>query len=419
MNVEATSNATDARPTIDFDLHSEAYGSHSQDILDDARERCPVAWADANDGMWVTTKYGDVSRVLTEWETFSSDHDLPEEQTGFPASGTGFRGIIVPESPIKFVPSEADPPLATDIRKLEVPFFTPKALRAREPQINAAIDACLDAVIDSGRIEFQADLATPVPFQIALSIVGIDPAEWPLFSRAATMVHVEPGASDYPMAQIIAAQAQVMELVAMRRQDPQHDVASRLIHNEVQGRSLTDQQVATVLNGLVFAGANTVTAVILFALHWLDGRTDIHARLLEDSKFMHNAIEEFLRVQSPAAGSARNVTGQVELGGQVLERADRVFGSITAANRDPERFECPHEVRPDRPNAREHLAFGTGPHRCTGASLARLETRLILEAVLTRIPDYRVDQDNVRIPKTSGKLNTYLTVPATFTPHKK
>jgi cytochrome P450 len=407
-------DGVEVRPAIDFDLHSEDYSARTHEILDNARERCPIAWTDAQDGYWVATRYEDVATVLTDYERFSSEHDLPEELTGFPSSGSGFRGVIIPESPLRFVPSEADPPLSSEIRRIELPFFTARALKEREPQIVAATDAALDAVMQTGRIEFQRDLATPVPFRTALSIIGLDPDEWPLFAHAATMVHTAQADADYPWPQIREAQSRVTELIARRRVSPRDDVTSRLVHTPVQDRPLTDQQVGTILNGLVFAGANTVTSAVLFALLWLDGKTEMRERMIAEPTYLKNAIEEFLRVQSPATGSGRNVVQSDALQKQPLERGDRVFASITAANRDPALFECPHDVRVDRANAIKHVAFGAGVHRCTGAGLARLEMKVMLERVLTRIPDYKVDLCGVRRPRCSGKLNTYTAVPATF-----
>ncbi|MET0370679.1 MAG: cytochrome P450 [Sphingobium sp.] len=405
-----------SRPVVDFNQHSERYASDGHALFDTMRESCPVAWSEAHGGFWVASRYEDVTRIVSEYESFSSDHDLPEEVAGFPSTGTGFRGVGIPEGVVKFVPSEADPPLSTAIRRLEAPFFTPKAINGRVGAIEAATDAALDAVMAKGRIEFSEELAVPIPIMVSLPIIGIGSEEWPLFAATSSMFHIMSDSPDYPYPQIMAVQARILKLVAERRASPQHDVASALVHGQVNGESLTDAQVGTILNGLSFAGAHTVTSLILFALEYLGKHPELRAPLLADPKLLDNALEELLRFYTPFQGAGRNVVGTTEVGGQTLRHGERIYASMAAANHDPAKFECPHEIRIDRPNAREHLAFSSGLHRCLGAGLAKVQAAIIVRKILQRLPDYEIVWDDVVRSNHIGSLNTLVALPAVFKP---
>ncbi|MET0715571.1 MAG: cytochrome P450 [Mycetocola sp.] len=404
------------RPVVEFDHQSKTYAQKPEEILDGIRATSPVTWTHAHDGFWIATTYDDVTRILTEYEEFSSEHDLPEDIAGFPSSGSGFKGVAIPEGPVVFIPSEADPPFSTAIRRLEAPHFTPKALKARRPLIEQHVDAALDEIVSTGRIEFAHDLAVPVPIKVSIPIVGVPFEEWQLFGSAEEMFFKDATDPEYPWPQIMAVQARIMQLIADRRAEPQDDVATSLTQGLVNGAPLTDQQIGTILNGLSFAGSHTVTAVVLEALLYLGDKPELRQKMLDDPALMSNGIEEFLRVTSPFQGSTRNVVNEIELGGQRLHRADRIYASMAAANTDPEHFESPHEIRLDRPNANEHVAFSTGMHRCLGAGLAKLEANIILTKVFQRLPDYTIEYDGVRHADRIGGLNTYTAVPARFTP---
>jgi cytochrome P450 len=410
---------TEPKAIIDFDPYTKKYTDHGKEILDETRQKCPVAWSEHHGGFWLFSRYDDVSEALSEYKKYSSEHDLPEEVTGFPQTGSGFRGVAIPEISFRYVPSEADPPLSTAVRKLETPFFTPAAVEAMVPSLVEATRAAIDAVIETGQIEFSHDLAKPVPYRLALSIVGIDPNDWEIFAVGEGTLRYLPTDPKYPHEGVKLARNYLLDFIAKRRCDPAGDLTSALITGEVLGKGLTDPQIATILNGLVFAGSHTVTATLLYALVWLDYKPELRKRLLEDESLLMNGIDEFIRWVTPLSAAARNVAEEMEKRGQRLHRGDRVMASMVGANHDPEKFECPHEVQLDRKNANQHVSFGVGLHRCTGATLARLELKTLLTEILTRLPDYRVDHSGIICLGQIASLNTLVAVPASFTPGKR
>jgi cytochrome P450 len=175
-----------------------------------------------------------------------------------------------------------------------------------------------------------------------------------------------------------------------------------------------------MLQSLLFGGFDTTAATAGNALYWLEHHPELHRRLIDDDKFLEKAVDEFLRVFPPLVGGlSRTVTQPTELRGQQIKKGDRVLLMFNSGNLDAERFECPDEVRLERSNARQNLAFGAGPHRCLGSVLGMSEVGIIVRAVLKRLPDYRIDREKARRVPRMGGVNGWLTMPIRFTPGQR
>ena len=176
---------------------------------------------------------------------------------------------------------------------------------------------------------------------------------------------------------------------------------------------MSDADAVNVLFAIVAGGVDTTTALIANSLFWLSAHPDVRRRLIDDPDLRPSAREEFLRVFSPAPATARTATGTVQVGAQDLERGERLLLSWAAANRDPAVFEDPDRVDVTR-DARPHVAFGFGPHRCIGAPLARATFDTVLDGVLDTIGDYVVDVvAAARYPRV-GAVNGWERLPARF-----
>ena len=190
-----------------------------------------------------------------------------------------------------------------------------------------------------------------------------------------------------------------------------------MVAAEIDGEAVSDADAVNVLFAIVAGGVDTTTALIANSLFWLSEHPDVRRRLIDDPGLRSSAREEFLRVFSPAPATARTATGPVQIGGQDLRRGERLLLSWAAANRDPAVFDQPDRVDVTR-DARPHVAFGFGPHRCIGAPLARATFDGVLDAVLDTIGDYVVDVDKAaRYPRV-GAVNGWERLPARFRPRK-
>jgi cytochrome P450 len=178
-------------------------------------------------------------------------------------------------------------------------------------------------------------------------------------------------------------------LLAARRVQPGSDVVSGLLVAEVDGRPLTDDELLDMCYLLFVAGLETTAGTIRAALWYLAQHPDDLARLAAEPSRIPRATEEFLRALSPVQAMARTLRRDTVVGGVAMAAGDRVTLVFGAANRDPDRFDCPHVIDLDRQN-NPHVAFGIGAHRCLGSNLARREVNVALEELIARYPRFEL-----------------------------
>jgi cytochrome P450 len=397
------------RPPVDYDHHRPLDEWDPDARHAELRAACPVAYTEQHGGYWVVLSYDVVTSCSQAPDAMSTAHDL--DGTG---NGTEFGGIAIPSPNYRSLPSEVDGPEHLRFRRLIQPALSPAAalqwgLLARQWTVERARPH-----VAEGRIDLVLDIANPVPAMVTLAIVGLPAEEWEAYAEPLhALVYAEPGseARDRVQQTIAILRGELAALVASRRKEPREDLASSVVAN------LGDADATNVLFTVISGGLDTTTALIANALVWLDEHPDVRRRLASDTGARAPAREEFLRVFSPAPATARTAAREVEVAGETLVRGERVLLSWAAANRDPAVFTDPDRVDVDRPNNR-HLAFGAGPHRCIGASLARSTFDAVLDVVLDLIPDYAVDRAAARRYDRVGAVNGWVTVPATFAPRR-
>ena len=405
------------RPVVEFD-------HHSKEFLDDRHAEwkrlrgTPVAYNPRYGGFWVVSGHAEVARVSRDDETFSSEfHAAPRD-------GIRYRGIAgVPRA--KGIPpagiAEADKAVHQALRRVMNPFLLPRAVTELRPFMARLTDWFIDQRIESGEMDLVLDLTNPVPAVVTMRLVGLPGDRWEQYAELfhATVAH-RPGAPEYDRA-LAAVPDMVAGLLAEahdRRSRPRDDLLTRLVEMRVQGRTLTDEEISSVLWNLVGGGLDTTTSLTSLALHHLDGRPAERRQLIERPELMVTATEEFLRYYSVNETLTRTVTRDVELGGQQLKAGDVVLISWLSANHDESEFRCPEQVVLDRtPN--RHLAFGVGPHRCIGMHVARTLFQVLLAGVLRRMPDYRVDRGATRFYEGNPMLAGVVSMPASFTPGER
>jgi cytochrome P450 len=387
---------------IDFDHHSLNYREHGPDILRNLRHECPVSYSENHGGMWVVLDYQHVAQVIKDPGTFSS--------TLIP--GTKFQGVTIPRDPThpRAIPIELDPPEYTPYRRLLNPWFSPAAVERLAPTIRRVTDAILDEVIESGEIDLVRQLADPVPGIMTMHLLGLSLEEWDTWARPDGQTIGDAEVSHTGTA------TRMLEAIVDRRSVPkENDLLTFMTEMEIDGKKLSDEGVLEIAMLVLAGGVDTTTSLIAHALLYLHRDREARQRLIQQPELRRPACEEFLRHIAPVQTQARTVTRDTDLGGCPLQAGDRVLVSWAGANRDEEVFERPDDVILDRhPN--RHLAFGMGIHRCIGSNFARAEFLAMLDAVLTRMPDYEVVEDQVQPYSSIGMINGLLTMPATFTP---
>jgi cytochrome P450 len=341
----------------------------------DPVHRCP-------DGSIFLTRYADVNAVYRD-RRFSSDKKVEF------APKFGDRPLFTHHTTSLVF---NDPPLHTRVRKLLMPAFTPRALRALEAPLVALVDRLLDRIEEKGEFDLIEDFAAAIPVQVIGDLLRIPQEErgplrdWSL----AILGALEPAISDAVAGKgnqaVTDFSAYLEDLVAIRSKaliDDGSDVLSVLIAGEVGGDRLSLEELVQNCIFLLNAGHETTTNLIGNGIAALLDNPDQGELLRENPGLINSAVEEFLRYESSNQLGNRRASEAVEIGGEAFPAGTLVTLCIGAANRDPEVFEEPDRVDITRsPNP--HLAFGGGGHTCAGMSLARMEGRVAIERMVRR-----------------------------------
>ncbi|QEN16430.1 cytochrome P450 [Mycolicibacterium sp. ELW1] len=311
-------------------------------------------------------------------------------------------------SPVPLVPIAIDPPDHTRFRRMLDPFFSPKKMAEREPELRRQAGELIDAIVAKGECEVVADLATPFPSQVFLTLFGLPMADrdrlvhW----KDAILQFTDPGSGE-PTPEVLTYALELFtylnEHIAERRLDTSgSDMLTQLIHDTDDG-GMNDNEILGLCFMFVLAGLDTVTSAVGFALAKLASDPQLRQRIADDFSVIPGFIEDLLRVDGPVPFAPRVTTEEVVVAGRVVPKDTRVMLSYGSADRDPRRYAGADEVQPD--SKAVHFAFGRGPHRCLGSHLARLELRLILEEWHTRIPEYTLAGDkSPEMPWPTGTM---------------
>ena len=290
-----------------------------------------------------------------------------------------------------------DPPQHGRMRGLVARAFTPRRVAQMEDGIRALTIEHLEPALEGGSFDFVADLAGKVPMDVISEMLGVPEADrTDLRLKSDLLVHREEGVTDVPPAGVAAALELVVyyaELIADRRANPGDDLVSALCAAEVDGDRLTDDEITAFLFLMVVAGNETTTKLLAHAWYWGWRNPDELAKPIADRSRVPDWVEETLRYDTSSQMLARVTHTDVELHGRTIPAGDRVLLLAGSANRDDRAFADPDRFDLDRDREAVGIAsFGVGRHFCMGASLARLEARVVLEELLDRVASYEIDE---------------------------
>jgi len=259
------------------------------------------------------------------------------------------------------------------------------------------------------------ELAEPVPAETICRLVGIDDALVPRVRETALAMFAAQGnPEEFGRRQADFAAVTVSEVHA-RRANPRNDYLTRLADVEIEGRKLDDNDYVVLLAAFLGAGHHSTTSAMASLIYEVFSKPAVRDALKADASKIPGAVEEVLRLRPPFFGFFRRTTQPVAVAGVDIPQGTDVYVGWAAANRDPAFFECPTELRIDRQRNR-HMTFGFGIHSCPGAALARMELRVLLEELLRRLPDLRVQGEQPAYQFGGGDYSFIATLPVVFTP---
>lgn len=286
---------------------------------------------------------------------------------------------------------EMDPPEHLRHRALVAKAFRARVLgQWSEPVIGAVVGELIDAFAGDGRADLVRQLTFPFPIQVIARILGLPRTDWPRFVRLSARLLGVMRNWDAAVAAGAELRRYFADIIADRRQDPRGDLVSQLVLADIDGHRLSDDEIFPFLLLLLPAGAETTYRSSSNLLFGLLSRPDQLGAVRADRSLVGQAIEEALRWETPVLTVARTAAADTELGGVTVPEGAFVAVSLGAANRDPARYADPDAFDIFR-EPQPHLSFGDGPHRCLGMHLARLEMRVLLNAVLDRLHRLRLD----------------------------
>ncbi len=385
--------SADAWAAVQYDHRDPKVAYAPHDLWKRLRDQCPVIHSDHYGGFWFVTRYDDVRTVLVDTETFVAS-----------------QGVILPSQGIPMLPGESDGALHTAYRVLVNPPLAPQVIRRHENWIRELAQEWLAPLKDRQTFDACTEYAEPFAKRVSMRVLGYDLADLDKLDHWTEILAVGTREDDEGLRAGQEFFAYLAEVLATRAQEPpRDDVISTVVHGEIDGRPLRDDEKMSLLLQLTFGGLHTTGAVIAGALLWLARHPEDRVRLREQPELMRTATEEFIRHVTPVPHSIRTAAKDTELAGCPISAGDKVMFGLGPANYDERMFPNPDDVDLARfPN--RHMGFGAGPHRCIGSHLGKTGVRIGIEEFLAAFADFEVE-DHWALRWTSGEGRSLTTLP--------
>jgi cytochrome P450 len=329
---------------------------------------------------WMLTRSEDVDSAASDWKTYSSA-----------------RGTLI-DTDITLLPPNIfnmDPPRHDELRSLLARVLTPSRIASIEPTVRAYAQELVDGFKERGGFDAAADFGQLIPTITMCTLMDL-----PRHDRAKFLkwnLDTLAGA-DFTSPASLQAYGEMGEywtgLVAERRKEPGADLISQIIHTDVQGEELSDEEIGGFCSLLHDAAQNTTMNMITHGVINLARFPDERAKVLAEPDRWTSAVEELLRYVSPVQGLARSTTREVTLHGTVIPAGDQVLLLYGSANHDPTSFADPDRMDFDR-EVKYHWTFGHGIHYCLGNAVARLEIRVALQVLTEALREWSVDEGGI------------------------
>jgi cytochrome P450 len=347
----------------EWDPRSEEVLQDQIASYDAMRRRCPVAHDDYL--QWSLFRHADVVRVLDDHETFSNA-----------------------VSQHVSVPNGMDPPEHTGFRQLIERYFVPEAIAAFEPECRRISSALVDRIPAGAPVEVISSFAQDFALQVQCAFMGWpeslhEPLRvWMRRNQEATLAADRAAMKDVAL----DFDQYIQELLETRRSAGDaapDDATTRLLREHVNGRSVTEEEIVSIIRNWTVGELGTITASVGILIHYLATNPEVQRLVREQRHWIAAANDEILRIHAPLISNRRKTTKPVEIGGRKIEAGERITLLWASANRDEAVVGDPDEFRLDR-DPESNLLYGRGIHVCPGAPLARLELRVLMEELLAR-----------------------------------
>ncbi|MFE7743594.1 cytochrome P450 [Nocardia sp. NPDC057455] len=375
----------------DYGFHEDPYPTYRR-----LREEAPLYHNPAM-GFWALSRHADVVSAFRDSVRLSSANGVSLDPAAWGPHAHRVMSFLA-----------MDDPRHMRMRRLVFKGFTPKRVAEMEVRIRELTLSYLEPALAGGSFDWIDEVAGKLPMDVISELMGVAAVDRVEIRRLADLVvHRDDGVLDVPMA---AAEASMKllgyyaEMVAERRRVRRDDLTSALLDAEIDGDTLTDEEIIGFLFLMVVAGNETTTKLLGNALYWGARNPGEYAKVVADADLVSDWVEETLRYDTSSQMVARTATQELGYYGGVIPAGSKVLLLIGSANRDPEVFDDGDSFRIDRADKSGLASFGAGVHFCLGAHLARLEATVALREFAARVTAFdivpegiqRVHSSNVR-----------------------
>lgn len=387
--------------THDFNpLLPETFDSANAEYAE-LRTHCPVAHSDTWDGFWALMKHDDVAAAAADFGTFITSKQNVIPKVAF----TGRRP-----------PLHLDPPEHTAYRRALAPLLAQKRIERLAPKMREICRDLMAKMTARGAGDVCADYSAHMPIAVFAHWMNLPADSVAALTEVGRRYNIAVQSNDVEATKESSLLLYEMArgVVAARRADPlpiDEDATSALLAVRVDGEALPDEMIVGTIRQVLVVGLIAPTVVIgSIAVH-LGRDRPLQDRLRAEPTLIPAAIDEFLRLYTPYRGFARTAVRDVTIRGRTIPAGEPIALVYASANRDADVFEDPDSFRIDRPNMKDSLAFGRGPHMCVGAALGRLELEIALEELLAGAPGFTLagEPKPTRFPEIGA-----LSVPVRF-----
>lgn len=363
------------------------------------RENAPACWCkeppELGAGFWALTRYDDVREVSLNPQVFSSQKGGILMAYGRPE----MRHPILHRASLDQL-INMDQPIHFELRREHLPFFTAKYVADLKVKVERHVTTLLDTIATKGEFDLVEHISAELPLYTLSEILGIPEADRPKLVRWMHFLElsgyivaeknfgsIDPNFFNEFMSNVAEMFEYGRNLLLKRRAEPKEDLLTALAHAKVQGDLLSENYLDGSWLLIVFAGNDTTRNSISGTMKLLTEFGAQKERVQKDISLLPGMVDEAIRMVSPVIYMRRTATRDTEIRGQKIAEGEKVIVYYGAANRDPAMFADPDRFEATRTNAKDHLAFGIGPHVCLGQRVANMQLEAIYRQIFTRFPD--------------------------------
>lgn len=394
------------------------------------RHKDPIHY-DEQLGSWLVTRHEDIWAVQSDPITFSVNKGYHEQQAR--GMQEEYREILRKEGGGYFPDAiMSDPPYHTRIRRLMEGAFSAHRVKDLEPKIERVIRNLIDEVVSrgDGKCDAVRDIAVPITIRVIVEQLGLDHGMEEKISRWSVAVTAQIGRMQ-TREQMIENARQICELqqyiigkMKERQANRQEDMISDLVHAEVTNEDgttekLTFEEAVSLIRAVLIAGNDTTATAIgnlFYLLTTRPGMAELLEECVADERRLNRFVEELLRMEPPVRALSRMATKESVVNGVTIPEGAHLMLVYGSGNDDETVFPDPRKFDMDRPNIGRHVAFGGGPHRCIGLSLARMEIKVTCREIVRRMKDIKLaipESEIAYVPTVA--VRTLESLPITYT----